>query len=59
MLPDQFIYEELERQKRQQNQIERLAYLEIPRQIPYWPEQEETKEQDRDKNQIDVVIINM
>ena len=59
MLPEYEIYEQLKRLKQLEEQHQERAQLEIPRHIPFWPEPDEIVEQDRDKNQIDIVIINM
>ncbi len=59
MLPEYVIYEELKRLRQLDNQYDKTVQLEIPHHIPFWPEEEEREEQDRDKNQIDILIINM
>jgi len=57
-LPDYLIYDELERERQERRrQDDERPRLEVPRYMPYWPEdeaQEEEEEKDRG-----VVIIQM
>lgn len=60
MLPDYFIYDELQRQD-EINEADRYRpHLEVPRYMPYWPEPErdETPEQDEEPDS-GVIIIQM
>lgn len=59
MLPEYEVYRRLEELKQLEKQDEKRAQLEIPRHIPMWKDPEENEDQDRDKNQAGIVIINM
>ncbi len=59
MLPEYLIYEELQRLRQLEQHSEQLVQLEIPIHKPFRPELEEKEDQDRDKNQADIHIINM
>lgn len=58
MLPEYIIYDELKRQ-REKEQSDDRPQLEIPRYMPYWPEESEEGEREERENESDVVIIQM
>lgn len=58
-LPDYLIYDELERERQERRrEKEDRPRLEVPRYMPYWPDEEgeDEKESDEDRG---VVIIQM
>lgn len=60
MLPEYIIYDELKRQ-REREQMDERPQLEIPRYMPYWPDDkadEEGENEERERGS-DVVIIQM
>ncbi|TXD36150.1 hypothetical protein FRC98_13590 [Lujinxingia vulgaris] len=61
MLPDYIIYDQLKKERaRQQEQAEQRPQLEIPRPLPYWPEQErESPKPSEDRAERGVEIIQM
>jgi hypothetical protein len=60
MLPEYIIYDELKRQRKEQ-EIDERPQLEIPRYMPYWPEpssDDESGDSEREHDS-DVIIIQM
>lgn len=56
IVPDYIIYDELKRQREEQQRRESQPRLEVPRYIPFWPEEPEEEPEEEKTERGEVVI---
>ena len=59
IVPDYIIYDELKRKREEQQRRESQPRLEVPRYIPFWPEEEPEEEDSSEETERGEVVIPM